>query len=64
VPYTEDAYERKEDMRRLDYKRRAQLILDKSSPFASSVKQRGTFEPLSQTYGTDKDFPKKIILSD
>jgi hypothetical protein len=27
--YTEDAYERKEDMRKLDYQRRAALILDK-----------------------------------
>jgi hypothetical protein len=29
IPYIEDAYERKEDMRRLDYQRRAALILDK-----------------------------------
>jgi len=28
--YTEDAYERKEDMRKLDYQRRAALILDKN----------------------------------
>lgn len=61
MPYTEDAFERKEDMRRLDYKRRAQLILDKGSPFTSSVKQRGTFEPLSVTYGNNGDFPKKYI---
>lgn len=47
VPYVEDAYERKEDLRRLDYKRRAQLILDKNVPFNNSVKQRGTFEPMN-----------------
>jgi len=29
LTYTEDAYERKEDMRKLDYQRRAALILDK-----------------------------------
>jgi len=28
--YAEDAYERKEDMRKLDYQRRAALILDKN----------------------------------
>lgn len=37
-PYVEDAYERKEDMRKLDYQRRAALILDKGSPYTSSVK--------------------------
>ena len=31
--YTEDAFERKEDMRKLDYQRRAALILDKNSPY-------------------------------
>lgn len=36
--YVEDAYERKEDMRKLDYQRRAALILDKSQPYTSSVK--------------------------
>ena len=34
----EDAYERKEDLRRLDYKRRAELILDKGKPWTSTVK--------------------------
>lgn len=61
VPYVEDAFERKEDMRRLDYKRRAQLILNKEMPFTSTVKQHGTFEPMNQTYGNDSDFPKKYI---
>lgn len=62
IPYIEDAYERKEDMRRLDYQRRAALILDKGSPFKSSVKQHGTFDPYRTTYGSDKKFDDKIIL--
>ena len=37
VTYTEDAYERKEDMRKLDYQRRAALILDKNQPYTTSV---------------------------
>lgn len=37
VSYTEDAYERKEDMRKLDYQRRAALILDKNQPYTTSV---------------------------
>ncbi len=36
--YVEDAYERKEDMRKLDYQRRAGLILDKNQPYTTSVK--------------------------
>ena len=36
--YVEDAYERKEDMRKLDYQRRAALILDKNQPYTTSVK--------------------------
>jgi hypothetical protein len=59
--YVDDAYERREDMRKLDYQRRAALILDKSSSFRSSVKQRGPFEALRKTYGTDKFFPEKYI---
>lgn len=35
--YTEDAYERKEDFRKLDYQRRAALILDKGKPYTTSV---------------------------
>lgn len=61
MPYIEDAYERKDDMRRIDYKRRAQLILDKNVPFVSSVIQRGAFESAKTTFGNDKDFPKKVI---
>jgi len=35
--YTEDAYERKEDHRKLDYQRRAALILDKSKPYTTTA---------------------------
>lgn len=58
--YTEDAYERKEDMRKLDYQRRAAQILDKSKPYTTSVFQHGTFEPMNRTFGCDRDFPKKL----
>ncbi len=57
--YTEDAYERKEDMRKLDYQRRAALILDKSQPYTTSVFQHGTFDPFRKTYGSDRDFMGK-----
>ena len=57
--YTEDAYERKEDHRKLDYQRRAALILDKASPYTTTVFQHGTFDPFRKTFGTDKDFPMK-----
>ena len=35
--YVEDAFERKEDMRKLDYQRRAALILDKNQAYTTSV---------------------------
>ena len=56
----EDAYERKEDMRKLDYQRRAALILDKSKPFTNTVYQHGCFDAFRKTYGNDRDFPNKI----
>lgn len=59
VVYTEDAYERKEDMRKLDYQRRAALILDKNKAYTTSVKQHGTFDSFRKTYGNDGDFPAK-----
>lgn len=57
--YMEDAFERKEDMRKLDYQRRAALILDKNQAYTSSVKQHGTFDPFRKTYGSAADFPQK-----
>ena len=57
--YSEDAYERKEDMRKLDYQRRAAIILDKSKPYTTSVMQHGTFDNFRKTFGNDGDFPEK-----
>ena len=58
--YTEDAFERKEDMRKLDYQRRAALILDKGQPYTTSVFQHGCFDPHRKTYGGDgSKFPMK-----
>lgn len=58
-PYMEDAYERKEDMRKLDYQRRAALILDKNQAYTTSVYQHGTFDSFRKTYGSAADFPAK-----
>lgn len=60
--YVEDAYERKEDMRKLDYQRRAAQILDKNQPYTSSVFQHGTFDPLRKTFGTEKGFGRKMDI--
>jgi hypothetical protein len=57
--YIEDAYERKEDIRKLDYQRRAAQILDKNHPYTTSVKQHGTFEAFRKTYGSGALFPAK-----
>lgn len=59
--YVEDAYERKEDMRKLDYQRRAALILDKNQAYTSSVKQHGTFDPTRKTYGSELKFSSKYL---
>jgi hypothetical protein len=59
MQYSEDAYERKEDMRKLDYQRRAALILDKSKPYTTSVFQHGTFDNFRKTYGADGNFAAK-----
>lgn len=51
-------------MRKLDYQRRAALILDKKAHYTTSVKQRGTFDPFRKTFGTEMSFPvkgKKVI---
>ena len=46
-------------MRKLDYQRRAALILDKSKPYTTSVFQHGTFDSFRKTYGNDGSFPSK-----
>ena len=60
--YTEDGYERKEEQRKLEYQKRAAMVLDKSNPYSSRVMQRGFFDPLNKTFGDSKDFPKKYVL--
>jgi len=46
-------------MRKLDYQRRAALILDKGQPYTTSVFQHGTFDPHRKTFGSDGKFPFK-----
>jgi len=46
-------------MRKLDYQRRAALILDKNKPYTTSVYQHGTFDNFRKTYGNEGDFPEK-----
>lgn len=46
-------------MRKLDYQRRAALILDKAQAYTSTVYQHGTFDPFRKTYGCDRDFKEK-----
>ena len=46
-------------MRKLDYQRRAALILDKSKPYTTSVFQHGCFDPHRKTFGADGNFPEK-----
>jgi len=47
-------------MRKLDYQRRAALVLDKSKPFGNTVYQHGCFDNFRKTYGNDRDFPNKV----
>ena len=49
-------------MRKLDYQRRAALIIDKNQPYTSKVYQHGTFDSFRKTYGTDRDFAKKWVV--
>ena len=51
-------------MRKLDYQRRAALILDKNQPYTSSVFQHGCFDPARKTYGTEKGFGIKMNIKD
>lgn len=48
-------------MRKLDYQRRAALILDKNQPYTTAVKQHGTFDPFRKTYGSEISFAPKHI---
>ena len=49
-------------MRKLDYQRRAALILDKSKPFTNTVYQHDCFDSMRKTYGNDRDFKDKIQI--
>ena len=62
--YIEDAYERKEDMRKLDYQRRAALILNKNQPYTSSVFQHGPFDPFRTTFGNNKTHGSTLDMKD
>jgi hypothetical protein len=49
-------------MRKLDYQRRAALILDKSKPFTNTVYQHDCFDSMRKTYGNDRDFKDKVLI--
>jgi hypothetical protein len=51
-------------MRKLDYQRRAALILDKNQPYTSSVFQHGPFDPFRKTYGTENSFGKNLYMKE
>ena len=59
--YSEDPYERAQDLERAEYRRHNGKILFRDQPWASTVKQRGTFFPNNKTYGTDRVFPEKPL---
>ena len=62
IGYSEDPYERKEDLLREEYARLNNLILKKNEPFSHVVRQHGTFYPNMITFGTNKTFaPKKLF---
>lgn len=57
--YSEDPYERKEDLARDEYARLNGKILHRGQPFSHVVRQHGTFYPNMLTFGTTKQFPEK-----
>lgn len=59
IEYICDPYERKQDNEREKYAADNSKILFRDLPFASHVKQRGTFYDQRRTFGTDKTFPEK-----
>lgn len=61
IGYVADPYERKQDLERGEYAKNNAKILHRNLPFASTVKQRGTFFPNYKTYGTAIDFPNKQL---
>lgn len=57
IPYTEDLYENKEELIKMDYVNRRNDILVPALPYTTTVKQHGTFYNERITYGLDRDFP-------
>lgn len=57
--YKEDPFERKQDIERDEYAKNNSKILHRDQPFSTVVRQRGTFYPNFQTYGTSIAFPDK-----
>ena len=59
IGYSEDPYERNQDLNRDETARLNSAILYKNQPFSEVVKQHGTFYPHKMTYGTSKQFAEK-----
>ena len=57
--YTEDPYERKQDLNRDEYARLNGKIIYRDQPWNNTVRQRGTFYPNFSTYGTNIAFSEK-----
>ena len=38
--------------------------MDKSQPYTSAVYQHGTFDPFRKTYGSDKQFGRKLTIKE
>ena len=61
IGYTEDPFERAQDIARENYAKQNSKILYRDQPFNNNVRQRGTFYPHFTTYGTNLTFPKKTV---
>ena len=59
IGYSEDPYERAQDLERAEYSRLNTKIMYRDQPFSNTVKQRGTFYPHNKTYGSERYFPEK-----
>ena len=57
--YSEDPYERKQDMGRDEYAKQNSKIIHREQPWSNTVRQRGCFFPNFTTYGTNIAFPEK-----
>lgn len=57
--YSEDPYERRQDLGRDEYAKQNSKILHRDAPWNNRVRQRGTFYPNFTTYGTNIAFSEK-----